>query len=534
MRKLIGLMLSSFVSASALAAQGWVPAKCDIKPGNYLVNSAVLYLKNAAQTRFDDQKKKDLSDANRSLTQALTSGGQDKNPAAWYYLGRYYVTQNDVYGADSAFDRAEALFPACKDDIWLFRRNSLWVPAFNAGVAALNAQQYDSAVAAFRRAAVIYAEEPAGLTTLATAFFNMPAETYMPESTFRRMHPAVPDSLFQAAYDSVARTRYDSAAKYFRMGIAAARDPKYVREKNDAMFNLANSYYAAQRYDSAATAYTEYLKIAPNDAQALARLGDVLESGGHKDSAMAVYANIIAHADSMDPSSLFNAGVSIYNGAPPNPDTVSLSADCRRDRTGGRKGLTLVQRRGITAACDSVARQAMKDRDAAAAQNYRLAAQAFEAGLARNHQSRDGLFNLANSYLALRDPDKMLAIAQRLVAVDPLNRNSVRLVAQAWALKSRSDSALHYVTLSDSLLPIDLSVTSFAPGDQNVRLGGIIANYHTTPSTPLTLTFEFLDASDKVVATQTVDVPAIPADGTHRFQVQAIGAGVVAWRYRKN
>src|SRR5574338_632181 len=168
MRKLIGLTLGSFVLASALAAQGWVAAKCDIKPGNYLVNSAVLYLRNAAQTRFDDQKKKDLSDAYRSLTQALTSGGQEKNPAAWYYLGRYYVVQNDAYGADSAFRRAETLFPACKDDIWLWRRNSLWVPAFNAGVAALNAQQYDSAIAAFRRAAVIYNEEPQGFTSLAT------------------------------------------------------------------------------------------------------------------------------------------------------------------------------------------------------------------------------------------------------------------------------------------------------------------------------------------------------------------------------
>ena len=103
MRKVSGLVIGTLVLASALVGQGWVPARCDIKPGNYLVNSAVLYLRNAAQTRFDDQKKKDLSDANRSLTQALTSGGQEKNPAAWYYLGRYYVNQDDVYGADSAF-----------------------------------------------------------------------------------------------------------------------------------------------------------------------------------------------------------------------------------------------------------------------------------------------------------------------------------------------------------------------------------------------------------------------------------------------
>src|SRR5512147_1460614 len=126
-KQLIGLMLGSFVLASALAGQQWVKPKCDLKPGHYLVNSAVLYLKNAAETRFDDQREKDLRDANHSLEQALTTGGQTKNPAAWYYLARYYVIRNDAVGADSAFRKAEELVPACKDDIWFWRRNSLWV-----------------------------------------------------------------------------------------------------------------------------------------------------------------------------------------------------------------------------------------------------------------------------------------------------------------------------------------------------------------------------------------------------------------------
>ena len=120
------------------------------------------------------------------------------------------------------------------------------------------------------------------------------------------------------------------------------------------------------------------------------------------------------------------------------------------------------------------------------------------------------------------------------MAVDPLNRNSVRLVAQAWALKSRSDSALHYVTLADSLLPFDVNVASFAPDEQNASLNGLVTNFHEVPSTPLSLTFEFLDATGKVVATQTLDVPAIPVGANHAFQLQAIGAGIVAWRYRKS
>ena len=171
---IFGSILGTLALVPALAVgQGrWVQPKCDIKPGHYLVNSGVLYLKNAAETRFDDQREKDLRDASRTLTQAVTTGGQDKNPAAWYYLARYYVVRDDGVGADSAFRKAEALMPACKDDILYWRRNFLWVPAFNAGLAALNAQNYDSAIALFRRATQVYDAEPQGFTTLATAFFN--------------------------------------------------------------------------------------------------------------------------------------------------------------------------------------------------------------------------------------------------------------------------------------------------------------------------------------------------------------------------
>jgi hypothetical protein len=36
-----------------------------------------------------------------------------------------------------------------------------------------------------------------------------------------------------------------------------------------------------------------------------------------------------------------------------------------------------------------------------------------------------------------------------------------------------------------------------------------------------------------VVATQPLDVPAIDAGGNHPFTLEAIGAGIAAWRYRK-
>jgi tetratricopeptide (TPR) repeat protein len=498
----MGQRLAAVISATlvlapaALAGQGrWIEAKCDVKPGHFLVNSGVLYLRDAAKTRFDDQREKDLRDAHRVLEQALTTGGQEKNPAAWYYLGRYYVVRSDPLGADSAFTKAEVLLPECKDDIQFWRRNSLWVPAFNAGVAALNAEQYDSAIAAFRVANQVYEGEPQGFTSLAAAFFNSG-------------HP-------------------DSAAKYFRRAAeVAAADPKFASEHRDAIFNLGNSFYMAKQYDSAAAAYSDYLRTAPSDAQALTRLGDVLAAGGHQDSAVSVYREVVAHADSVDPLTLFNVGVSIYNSAPHTSDTAKTGSQCRAERRGDRTP-TAAQRKAIAVACDSVTAESM-------AVYYRLAAKAFDAGLVRDPYSRDGLYNLGNAYLAVRETDSMMAVAQRLVAVDPLNRNSMRLLAQAWQMKGKRDSALRYVTLADSLLPVDVTVGNFTPGDQSVAVSGIITNFHNQPTSPMQLVFEFVNGTGAVVATQTLDVPALQPGDNHPFQLQAAGAGILAWRYKKS
>ncbi len=500
--QLVSRILAALVIAPVIAAgqARWLAAKCDIKPGHRLVNSGVLYLKSAAETRYDDQREKDLRDAQRTLTEALTSGGQDKNPAAWYYLARYYVMRSDVPGADSAFRKAEALMPACHDDILLWRRNALWVPAFNAGVTALNAQSYDSAIAAFQRALLVYDAEPQTYTILATAYFNA--------------------------------GQPDSAARFFRLAVQGDSAPKDSAAKREAIFNMGNAFYMAHQYDSAAAAYAEYLHVVPNDGQALTRLGDVLTAAGHTDSAMAVYRAIIAHPESVGPMTLVNAGVSIYNAAPSWPDTTALSSSCRTERRAGRT-VTAVQRRGITVACDSVAGQALKDRNAAARGNYQLAAQAFEAALQREPQSRDGLYNVSNTYLALRDPDKMLDAAQRLILVDPMNRGALRLVAQAWQIKGTTDSALYYVTIADSLLPVEVSVGSFNPRDSSASISGLITNFHEQPSAAQKIVFEFLTSGGTAVATQSLDVAALDAGATQPFQLQASGTGIVAWRYHK-
>ena len=154
-------------AAAPTAAQQWQQAKCELKPGHVSVNRGMLYVKSASETRFADKRQKDLSDADAVLTQAVTSGGQEKNAAAWYYLARYYALKSDLIGTDSAFAKAAALAPQCKDDIAAWRR-ILWVPVFNEGVRAWQAGQTDSAIASFRQANAIYDGDPTGFVYLGT------------------------------------------------------------------------------------------------------------------------------------------------------------------------------------------------------------------------------------------------------------------------------------------------------------------------------------------------------------------------------
>ncbi len=58
----------------------WAAPRCDLKPGHFMVNSGLLYLKSATETKFEDQKQKDLTAAHGVLMQALTTGEQRSVP----------------------------------------------------------------------------------------------------------------------------------------------------------------------------------------------------------------------------------------------------------------------------------------------------------------------------------------------------------------------------------------------------------------------------------------------------------------------
>src|SRR2546422_3441465 len=80
----------------------------------------------------------------------------------------------------------------------------------------------------------------------------------------------------------VFATRADSSAKYFRLAVPAASDPKVAQEKRDAPFNVAPVYHADQRWGGALARHKDYLPPFPRDVQAIARLAPLYSPQGKR------------------------------------------------------------------------------------------------------------------------------------------------------------------------------------------------------------------------------------------------------------
>src|SRR2546425_6191007 len=161
--------LCSGLSAApaSLWGQGqWVPPQppCDLPAGHFKVTGGVLYLKNAAEK--PNQRDQQLAQARKVLTEAIAQDHQEKNPAAWYYLGRYYFEVSDARGTDTAFARALALQPKCADDIRGYR-SQVWAKTVNGGLAAWQEGKEDSAVVLFHLAARLEPTNPKPFSALA-------------------------------------------------------------------------------------------------------------------------------------------------------------------------------------------------------------------------------------------------------------------------------------------------------------------------------------------------------------------------------
>jgi tetratricopeptide (TPR) repeat protein len=441
--------------------------ECGLKSNHFKVSSGASYLKTGIENDVPENQQRSLENGRRVLVEAMQQNGQDKNPAAWYFLGRIYLQQGDLIGADTALARAEQLAPACEKEISAYRQNA-WVALIQGGNTFEKQKNLDSALTLYRQAGMILHKS------------------------------AIP--YYQAANVFNDKKETDSAAVYFGKAVAAAAnatDTTEVNIRNRSAFNQGALLLNGRKYPEAIKAFEQYLQWVPNDTEAKRGLAGAYRGAGDVAKAQALEQQIVA------------AGGNAGGGAPAE---------------GAGTGSQDLMNIGVNLYNEK---------------KYADAAAAFEKVAQAEPYNRDALFNLTNTYLALKDGPKLLATAQRLVALEPMNENALKLVGEGYKQSKKVNEA---VSTAEKVLalPIDVKITEFAPTASGASLAGTATGRQAQtaagkpiPPAPLTLTVEFLNATGGVVASQDVQVPALQPGSSQELKAAGQGQGIVGYRYKQ-
>jgi tetratricopeptide (TPR) repeat protein len=284
----------------------------------------------------------------------------------------------------------------------------------------------------------------------------------------------------------------DSAVEYFtRVVELGTADTARTENYETAMFNIGLIYSMRDMPDSAIGWFDRYRsEIDPNDPQALTGLASALKDAGQTERAMLMYDSIMVRASEMSAIALFQTGEALFVG-----------------------------------------------------EEYWKSADAFKLGLEKNPYSRLALYNLSNAYLAINNNDDLPAAekdsaavamegaARRLVTVDPLNSESLNLLAASFQLQGKDDSTLAVLERREALA-YEIHVDSEQAIDGGYTIQGRLVNPKGAEASVPEILFEFLDADGNVLTTESVQPSTLAGNATSTFSLTGVGEDLIAARYR--
>src|SRR5262245_18949797 len=292
--------------ALAAQARGWVPpqAPCDIKPGHFRVNSAVVDLQSAA-TRPNTRDNM-LSAARDVLTRSITADGQEKNPADWYYFGRYYVEMNDGAGADSALRKALALVPQCQADIDGYREQ-VWSDVLQNGLRTWQENKLDSAKVLLRQAVGLRPNHPRALLALGQIYASENKIDSASAALSKAATVAGTDTAFAEQKKEALETAVRLNQRQLQSDTIAQRWQR-TRFSRDSLQRLltVDSSVMARIEGSSASRKARGARLAPADQQSFAR-----DSSARAKAVADRRAALAAHAPTVASDSA--AAASVYD-----------------------------------------------------------------------------------------------------------------------------------------------------------------------------------------------------------------------------
>jgi tetratricopeptide (TPR) repeat protein len=274
MRRLIAVGFLLLAAAPAAAQQPAIASRvtgaldqklvdpaCKLTGGDFKVSSGKTYLKSAIETSNPDARSRMLRDGVRVISEAIGSG-QSGSSQAWYWLGRNYLQQGDLVGADSAFTRVEKITPACKADTDK-QRYRAWAALVNAGSEFRKNNTMDSALVMFTAANSIYRDAPLSYMNMAEIFNSQ----------------KMPDS---------------ALAYYTKATMTEPTDSAQVKLRDQALFNTGALLSNAGKAAEAIPMFEKYLTRVPDDVGAKKALANAYRATGQTEKAQAMEKELVA------------------------------------------------------------------------------------------------------------------------------------------------------------------------------------------------------------------------------------------------
>jgi tetratricopeptide (TPR) repeat protein len=166
----------------------------------------------------------------------------------------------------------------------------------------------------------------------------------------------------------------------------------------------------------------------------------------------------------------------------------------------------------------------------------------YEATLAKNPNIRDANYFLAFMYYNAKQPDKMMPLTDRLMAIDPSNGDNFLMRAYAYQLMVNAErdarKKAEFQKLMDEFAAKEtamagqhkLVVTRFERRTAGAALGGHVENLGKAPKA-FTVKMDFLDLAGNVVETMTAEIPAVKPGERGEFELVPTKPGIVAYKY---
>lgn len=459
----------------ALAVTLPANAQAQRKPSNSMqTRSAEVYINNARGTNAADEKRAQLEKALGVLNEGTEKDAD--NPRVWFLLGQVHAMLGNAADADAAFDRAEELYPDYAKEIAPFRFD-VWAREYNAGIAAIQANDMAGAIAKFESADAVYRGRPDALISLGSLYV-------------------------QAGDLAKAEQAYRSALEVIRGpardDLDAEQAAAWKQDEEVATTELAALLAETGKPEEAAKLYRDLLASQPDNAQAKTNLAVTLSRAGQTEEASKLYAELLAQPDLSDVA-LFNIGIGLYRAEQFDKSAEAFTRALERNPQSPETLYNLGQALVAAAADADAAAKAERGR-----QLVEVASQLREY----DPNNRNVIMMLAQGQQMVADAETDAARAEQL------KQELVRTLEAADAL------------------PFHVSGIAMRAEEGGVRVTGTITNQTVAPGQPITLEFTFVNAQGAALGTETVSIPAPAAQAESEFEARFRSDEAVAgWRY---